>query len=209
MADLIFLIDGSESISENSFSIMKTFMEDVVDNFVISRDKVHVGVVQYSQEPQKEFYLNEFYSDTIIKEQINRIEQLKSSTFTGKGLKFAQRLFEPANGGRKYQGVSQNLVVITDGYSADRVDDAAMALRSNGIHVFAVGVGIVNSFELLRIAGDARRVFTVENFDALKTIRSTITSEICEPEDSANQGKHHKSIVGYEMENIHMVTCNP
>ncbi|XP_021243394.1 collagen alpha-6(VI) chain isoform X2 [Numida meleagris] len=187
VADLIFLIDGSGSISENSFSIMKTFMKDVVDNFIISRDKVHVGVVQYSHEPQKEFYLNEFYSDTIIKEQINRIEQLKSSTFTGKGLRFVQSLFEPDNGGRKSQGVSQNLVVITDGHSEDIVDYEAMALRSNGIHVFAVGVGTVNSFELLRIAGDARRVFTVENFDALKTIKSTIINEICEPEDPANQ----------------------
>lgn len=187
VADLIFLIDGSESISENSFSTMKTFMKDVVDSFDISRDKVRLGVVQYSQEPQREFYLNEFYSDTIIKEQINRIEQLRSSTFTGKGLRFVQSLFEPANGGRKNQGVSQNLVVITDGYSADSVDDAAMALRSNGIHVFAVGVGIVNSFELLRIAGDARRVFTVENFNALKTIKSTIINEICEPEDPASQ----------------------
>ncbi|OXB65928.1 hypothetical protein ASZ78_002676 [Callipepla squamata] len=187
VADLMFLIDGSESISENSFSIMKTFMKDVVDNFVISRDKVRVGVVQYGQEPQKEFYLNEFFSDTIIKEQINRIEQLKSSTFTGKGLRFVQRLFEPPNGGRKNQGVLQNLIVITNGYSADRVDDAAIVLRNNGIHVFAVGVGIVNSFELLRIAGNARRVFTVENFDALKMVKSTIINEICEPEDPSNQ----------------------
>ncbi|OXB68886.1 UNVERIFIED_CONTAM: hypothetical protein H355_003784 [Colinus virginianus] len=187
VADLIFLIDGSESISENSFSIMKTFMKDIVDNFIISRDKVRVGVVQYGQEPQKEFYLNEFFSDTIIKEQINRIEQLKSSTFTGKGLRFVQSLFEPPNGGRKNEGVLQNLIVITNGYSADRVDDAATVLRNNGIHVFAVGVGIVNSFELLRIAGSARRVFTVENFDALKMVKSTIINEICEPEDPANQ----------------------
>ncbi|NXC46075.1 CO6A6 protein, partial [Penelope pileata] len=183
MADLVFLIDGSESISESSFSVMKTFMKEFVDNFVISKDKVRVGVVQYSHEPQKEFYLNEFFNNSVIKEQINRIEQLRSSTFTGKGLRFVQSLFEPANGGRRNQGVSQNLVVITDGYSADSVDDAAMALRSNGIHVFAVGVGIVNSFELLRIAGDASRVFTVENFDALKTIKRAIIDEVCEPKD--------------------------
>ncbi|XP_064361525.1 collagen alpha-6(VI) chain [Dromaius novaehollandiae] len=187
VADLVFLIDGSESISKSNFSIMKTFMKEIVDSFVISKDKVHVGVVQYSQDPQKEFSLNDFYTNTMIKEQIDSIEQLQSSTFTGKGLRFVWSLFEPTNGGRNSQGVSQNLVVITDGYSADKVEDAALALRSDGIHVFAVGIGIINSFELLRIAGDARRVFTVENFDALRTIKRNIVDEVCESGDPPSQ----------------------
>uniref|UniRef100_A0A8B9QGF4 VWFA domain-containing protein n=1 Tax=Apteryx owenii TaxID=8824 RepID=A0A8B9QGF4_APTOW len=158
LADLVFLIDGSRSISKSNFSVMKTFMKEIVDSFVISKEKVHVGVVQYSQDPQKEFSLNDFYTNTTIKEQIDSIEQLRSSTFTGKGLRFVRSLFEPANGGRNSQGVSQNLVVITDGHSNDTVEDAALALRSDGIYVFAVGIGIINSFELLRIAGDARKV---------------------------------------------------
>uniref|UniRef100_A0A8B9QH52 VWFA domain-containing protein n=1 Tax=Apteryx owenii TaxID=8824 RepID=A0A8B9QH52_APTOW len=115
VADLVFLIDGSRSISKSNFSVMKTFMKEIVDSFVISKEKVHVGVVQYSQDPQKEFSLNDFYTNTTIKEQIDSIEQLRSSTFTGKGLRFVRSLFEPANGGRNSQGVSQNLVVITDG----------------------------------------------------------------------------------------------
>ncbi|KAM9646830.1 LOW QUALITY PROTEIN: collagen alpha-6(VI) chain [Morphnus guianensis] len=185
VADLVFLID-SESI-KSDISVMKTFMKEVVDSFAISRDKVHVGVVQYSQEPQKEFSLNEFYTDTMIKEQINRIEQLQSSTFSGKGLRHVQSLFQPANGGCKSQGISQNLVVITGGYSADdfgnnEVEDAAMALRSDGIHVFAVGIGIINFFELLLTAGDARRAFAVENLDALKTIKRSIVNQVCESE---------------------------
>uniref|UniRef100_A0A8C6ZIE1 VWFA domain-containing protein n=1 Tax=Nothoprocta perdicaria TaxID=30464 RepID=A0A8C6ZIE1_NOTPE len=157
---LVFLIDGSESISENNFSIMKNFMKEIVDSFIVSKDDVHVGVVQYSQDPQKEFSLKDFYTSTSIKDQIDSIVQLRSSTYTGKGLRFVRSLFEPANGSRIRQGVSQNLIVITDGYSADEVDDAAMALRREGILLFAVGVGTINSFELLRIAGDAKRVFT-------------------------------------------------
>ncbi|KAM6210861.1 LOW QUALITY PROTEIN: collagen alpha-4(VI) chain-like [Sarcoramphus papa] len=184
VADLVFLIDGSGSVSKSNFSVMKTFMMEVVDSFVISRDKVYVGVVQYS-EPQKEFSLHEFYTDTMIKEQINRIEQLQSSAFTGKGLRHVQSLFQSANGGRKSQGISQNLVVITG--SADRVEDAAVALRSDRIHVFAIGIGIINSFELLLIAGDARRVFTVENLDALKAIARSIVNQVCESEHLPGQ----------------------
>ncbi|XP_010221222.1 PREDICTED: collagen alpha-6(VI) chain [Tinamus guttatus] len=183
LADLVFLIDGSESISENNFSVMKNFMKEIVDSFIVSKDDVHIGVVQYSQDPQKEFSLKDFYTSTSIKEQIDSIVQLRSSTFTGKGLRFVRSLFEPANGGRIRQGASQHLIVITDGYSADEVDDAALALRNEGIHVFAVGIGTINSFELLRIAGGPKRVFTVENFDALKTIKRHIVEEVCESGD--------------------------
>ncbi|NXA48113.1 CO6A6 protein, partial [Nothocercus julius] len=188
LADLVFLIDGSESISEDNFSVMKNFMKEIVDSFIVSKDKVHIGVVQYSQDPQKEFSLKDFNTSTSIKEQIDSIIQLRSSTFTGKGLRFVRSLFEPANGGRIRQGASQNLIVITDGYSADKVDDAALALRNEGIHVFAVGIGTINSFELLRIAGSARRVFTVENFDVLKTIKRHIVEEVCESGDRPIKG---------------------
>uniref|UniRef100_A0A674KAD1 VWFA domain-containing protein n=1 Tax=Terrapene triunguis TaxID=2587831 RepID=A0A674KAD1_9SAUR len=179
-ADLIFLIDGSLSISARNFSAMKTFTKEIVDSFIIAQDKVQVGVVQYSKDPQKEIYLNEFHSDTAIKERIDSIVQLKTSTFTGKGLRFVKSFFETAKGGRKKQGVLQSLVVITNGQSNDVVDEAAIALRNDGIHVFAIGLGIPNSFELLRIAGDARRVYVLENFEVLKTIERRIVTEISE-----------------------------
>lgn len=202
-------MDGSGSISNNDFSVMKTFMKEVLDSFVISRNNVHVGVVQYSEEPQKEFSLNEFYNDVIIKERIDRIEQLKSSTYTGKALRFVHSLFQPVHGGRKKRGVSQNLIVITDGQSHDNVEDAAVDLRSDGVHVFAVGVGLINSFDLLRIAGDAKRVFTVENFDALKTIKRTVVNELCEYKDIPTQGKQCKCFVGYITVNFYVAASSP
>uniref|UniRef100_A0A8C4YRR8 VWFA domain-containing protein n=1 Tax=Gopherus evgoodei TaxID=1825980 RepID=A0A8C4YRR8_9SAUR len=143
----------------------------------------------YCKDPQKEIYLNEFHSETTLKERIDSIVQLKTSTFTGKGLRFVKSFFETPRGGRKKQGVLQSLVVITDGQSNDVVDEAAIALRNDGIHIFAIGIGIPNSFELLRIAGDARRVYVLENFEVLKTIERKIVTEICELEDRPSQGK--------------------
>uniref|UniRef100_A0A8C8RRD2 VWFA domain-containing protein n=1 Tax=Pelusios castaneus TaxID=367368 RepID=A0A8C8RRD2_9SAUR len=198
-ADLIFLIDGSGSISARNFSAMKTFMKEIVDSFFIAQDKVQVGVVQYSQYPQKEIYLSEFHSDTAIKERIDSIVQLKTSTFTGKGLRFVKNFFEAANGGRKKQGVSQNLVVVTDGRSNDTVEEAAIALRNDGIHIFAIGIGIPNPFELLRIAGDAQRVFVLENFEVLKTIERKIVTEICESEDLPSQDCNIDVSVGIDI----------
>ncbi|KAM6087613.1 LOW QUALITY PROTEIN: collagen alpha-6(VI) chain [Chlamydotis macqueenii] len=169
VVDLLILIEGSESISKSTFCVVKTFMMDVVGSFVIPRDKVHVG---YSQEPQK-LYHSELYTDTMIK---NRIEQLQSSTVTGKGLGLLQSHFQPGNGGHKSQGVSQNLVVITGGCSADRVEDSAMG-RSNGIHVFTFGIWIINCFELLLIVGDARRLLVSVVFSAS---RFSTMNNVCE-----------------------------
>ncbi|XP_014381510.1 collagen alpha-6(VI) chain-like isoform X1 [Alligator sinensis] len=198
-ADVVFLIDGSESISSKNFSTMKSFMKEIVSRFHIAENKARVGVVQYSEDPQKEFYLNEFYSETAIKEQIDSIRQFKSSTFTGKGLRFVKRLFEPANGGRKNQNIPQTLIVITDGYSSDPVSEAALALRNDGIYVFAVGIGILRATELLQIAGNVQRVFLVENFARLERIERTIVKEVCDSSDRPSQDCNIDVSVGIDV----------
>ncbi|XP_061443604.1 collagen alpha-6(VI) chain-like [Rhineura floridana] len=202
-ADVVFLIDGSGSISARNFSAMKTFMKEIVDSFIIAQDKVRIGVAQYSKDPQKEFYLNEFETDIAIKGKIDNIVQLKTSTFTGEGLRFVKSFFEPVNGGRKNKDVLQSLIVITDGQSNDTVDEAAIALRKDGIQVFAIGIGMRNSFELLRIAGDACRVYVVENFEVLQTIERKIVKEICDPGDPPSQDCNIDISVGVDLsENV-------
>lgn len=187
-ADIVFLTDGSKSISPGNFSIMKTFMKKIVDSFPIDKDKVQIGVVQYSKEPQKEFYLNEFYNSVEIKQKIDNIIQLNKTTNTGKGLSFVKSFFEPANGGRRTPEVLQALIVMTDGKSNDAVNEAAIALRNYGIQIFVIGIGIRNSFELLRIAGKAHHVYEVKNFKELEKNRRKIINEICDSEDRPRQG---------------------
>nr|XP_056713047.1 collagen alpha-6(VI) chain-like [Euleptes europaea] len=184
-ADLVFLVDGAKSITPSNFTVMKTFMKNIVNSFLIAENKIHIGVVQYSDAPQTEFYLNEFYSDTEIKRKIENMAQLESATFTGRALRFVKSVFQPANGGRKDQGVLQSLVVVTDGKSDDDVNEAAIALRNYGINIFSVGIGknLSESFELNQIAGRPDRVFRVINFNELETIEKSIFKEICDVAD--------------------------
>ncbi|KAK9396450.1 collagen alpha-6VI chain-like [Crotalus adamanteus] len=182
-ADLVFLIDGSDSISKQNFSTMKTFMKEVVDSFIIAKDKVRIGVAQYSTDPQKEFYLNEFFNNNAIKKKIDAIAQLKGHTFTGAGLKFVRSFFESANGGRQYNGVVQYLIVITDGRSDDKVEDAAIVLRKDGVQIFVIGIGTSISFELQKISGFPSRVYVLEDFEQLQSDTRKIVKEICNPGD--------------------------
>ncbi|XP_072507398.1 collagen alpha-4(VI) chain-like [Notamacropus eugenii] len=181
--DLVFLVDGSSSIHPRNFTAMKTFMKQMVNSFTIGKDRVRIGVAQYSTDPKKEFYLNAYYSSAEINDHIDNITQLRSSTFTGKGLKFVKSFFEPANGSRKNLHVIQSLVVITDGMSSDSVMEAANDLRNDQINIFAIGIGLINLFELQVIAGDVKRVFVVGDFGQLGIIKRTVVSELCAPSD--------------------------
>lgn len=46
----------------------------------------------------------------------------------------------------------------------------------------AVGIGVINSFELLVLQG------TVENLDALKTVERDIVNQVCESKHPPTQG---------------------
>ena len=46
--DLVFLMDGSNSIHPNDFQKMKEFLASVVQDFDVSLNRVRIGVAQFS-----------------------------------------------------------------------------------------------------------------------------------------------------------------
>ncbi|XP_069051376.1 collagen alpha-6(VI) chain-like [Lepisosteus oculatus] len=182
-ADIVMLIDGSESIRREDFRRMQNFMNDLVGNFHIDQTSVRVGVAQFSTEPQKEFYLSEFDSEDAIKERILQMKQMKQSTYIGKALRFIRSFFEPSAGSRIQQFVPQNLIVITDGKSIDPVEEAAAELRALNIHIFVISIGYVDALQLLQVAGSPERLLQVQSFEALENIEGRVFTAVCEPND--------------------------
>ncbi|KAK6490585.1 collagen alpha-6(VI) chain-like [Huso huso] len=198
-ADIVMLIDGSQSISQEDFKVMQQFMKEVASGFKIGKEDIRIGVAQFSTKPQKEFYLNELYSIVAIKDKIDSIKQLKQMTHIGGALKFIRSYFQPSTGSRKSQSIPQNLLVITDGHSQDLVDEAADALRNENIDIFAIGVGHINSFELLQIAGKPEHMFTVKNFKELENIKKRIVRNICDQSDKPSQACTVDVAVGFDI----------
>ncbi|XP_064200281.1 collagen alpha-6(VI) chain-like isoform X2 [Anguilla rostrata] len=180
-ADLVVLMDGSSSIGEVEFKMMKKFVSDLTGSFQVSQEHVRVGMAQFSTDPHKNFYLNKYDNISDVKDNILAIEQIGGGTYIGKALYFIQQFFQASTGSRIAQKVSQNLVVITDGESQDDVEHAAEVLRSMGINVFVIGVGRIHAFELLQIAGSQDRFFTAQNFAALEKIKENVVDTICNP----------------------------
>lgn len=157
---------------------MKNFITEFLHTFRIGPDHVRVGVAKYADSPNLEIDLTT-HSDTVaLKKAVREIKQLGGGTETGRALEYMSPLFERAMAtrGRK---VPEYLVVITDGKSSDEVKVPAEKLRAQGVVVYAIGVKNAVEVELQQIAGDPKRTFFVNNFDALRPIKDDIVTDIC------------------------------
>ncbi|XP_034553414.1 collagen alpha-6(VI) chain [Notolabrus celidotus] len=178
-ADLVFLLDQSGSINPSDYAIMKKFTTDLISKFKVGDDNVKVGCAQFSDVFKQEFYLNEMYTEEAVIKHIFAMEQTGGGTTIGHALNSIREHFEAARGSRRLSGISQNLVLITDGDSEDDVEDAAESLRKLGIEVFAIGIGDVHDLQLLQITGTPERLFTVQNFGSLEKIKQKVVDTIC------------------------------
>lgn len=50
--DISFVVDGSGSVSPESFRDAISFIKKVVENLPIGPEKVHIGAVEYSSQPR-------------------------------------------------------------------------------------------------------------------------------------------------------------
>ncbi|KAM9403732.1 collagen alpha-3(VI) chain-like [Salvelinus alpinus] len=182
VADIVFLVDGSTSISPTNFQEVRKFLHSFIEGLDIGADKVRVGLAQFSNEIQKQFHLGEHTDQRALLEQVDRLPQLGGGTATGKAITvLREEFFTKANGSRADQRVPQIAVVLTDGESADDVELPAKALRKQGVIVFAIGVGAANINELKDIANRPHKHFLVniESFQALQTLSQGLLQTVC------------------------------
>uniref|UniRef100_A0A452IQ68 VWFA domain-containing protein n=1 Tax=Gopherus agassizii TaxID=38772 RepID=A0A452IQ68_9SAUR len=165
-ADIMFLVDSSGSIGLENFSKMKNFMRELVNKSDISRDRVQVGVVQFSDIKKEEFQLNQYSSKSDIFSAIDKMSLIGETTLTGGALTFVADYFRHPKGARP--AVRKILILITDGEARDAVESPAKALRDQGVVIYSVGVFNANKTQLEEISGKHELVFYIENFDILK-----------------------------------------
>ncbi|XP_059375411.1 collagen alpha-1(XII) chain-like isoform X2 [Carassius carassius] len=181
-ADLVFLIDGSWSIGDDSFIKVRQFVFSMIGAFdVISRDGMQVSFVQYSDEAKTEFKLNTYHDKGMVLSALQMVRYRGGNTKTGVALKhIGEKVFTSDSGMRR--NVPKVLVVVTDGRSQDEVKKSATKLQHAGYSVFVVGVADVDTAELRNIGSkpSERHVFIVDDFDAFTKIQDNLITFICE-----------------------------
>ncbi|XP_075403320.1 collagen alpha-6(VI) chain [Tenrec ecaudatus] len=184
--DLVFLMDGSNSIDPEDFKKMKSFLASVVQDFEVSHNRVRIGAAQFSHTYHPEFPLDAFTDAKEISSRIESIQQIFGFTHIGDALRHVGSYFQLSMGSRINAGTPQVLLVLTDGRSQDEVAQAAEDLRRKGIDIYSVGIGDVDHQELIQITGTADKKLTVDNFDELKKVQKRIVRNICTSGSESN-----------------------
>ncbi|XP_063396362.1 cartilage matrix protein-like [Mytilus trossulus] len=188
-ADVFFVVDTSSSL--NVFENVKkelNFVGDVIDAFEVGSDKVRVGMMTFSNNPQMLFQLDDFKTKEEIAKvlmEMNADEWKGGNTYIDEALRLLMKEgLSTSHGSRN--GVPQIAVIITDGGATDRrkFEKAVNELRQTNYIVFAIGVGPDRKpVELKKIASDSSHVFEVENVQSLQAIRQELVVKLCEQGD--------------------------
>ncbi|KAB5586432.1 hypothetical protein PHYPO_G00001530 [Pangasianodon hypophthalmus] len=190
LADIVFLVDGSQSIGTENFQKIRDFLFTLVNSFDVSPDKVRIGLVQYSDSPHTEFYLNSFETKQKILGYITTLSYQAGGTKTGLGLSFLlKQHFVKEAGSRAEEGVPQIAVVITDGKSQDNVEPHAQDLKRQGIILYAIGIKDADMEQLKEIATKPheQHIYNVSDFTALQGISQSFIQLLCTTVEEATR----------------------
>lgn len=144
--DLVFVIDGSKSLGEDNFEIVKQFVSGILDTLEISPKAARVGLLQYSTEVRTEFTLKQFSSAKDMKKAVSQMKYMGRGSMTGLALRqMSERSFTETEGARPFSAnVPRISIVFTDGRAQDEVSEWATRAKQRGKWMFGVNVFIVS-----------------------------------------------------------------
>ncbi|XP_038644308.1 collagen alpha-3(VI) chain-like isoform X6 [Scyliorhinus canicula] len=177
--DIVFLVDGSDKV-RGAFPSIQRFISRVADNLDIGRDKVRVGVVQYSDNPRVNFYLTSHTTNQDVKDAINGLSQIGGRRAnTGAALDYVTKnIFTQSAGGRAEEGVPQFLILLTGSKSSDDVSRAALALKEAGVAPFCIGSGDADESELQQISLSPSYIFKVNDLRNVETLQQSLETPL-------------------------------
>ena len=179
--DLVFALDGSESLAQKGFDKIKDLVKAMIDNYTISETETHVGVIEFSDKANVILQLNKLFEPTSIKDEVQRIiPSGGKETVTDEALrKSADELFDVKSGGRP--GASKVLIIVTDGKSTGKEPPkrAVKPLKEKGVRVYVVNIGEdTDKDELKDIVPTDENIYPVKNPDEVPDVATKLVDDI-------------------------------
>ncbi|KAK2561274.1 Collagen alpha-6(VI) chain [Acropora cervicornis] len=179
--DIAFLMDSSESITEDDFQREKTAVKEIAQSFLNSAQDSRAGVIMYSGEPELSVDFVGRREFEYFKSAVDGLAHRRSLTRIDRAIRFASRtLF--ANPRTTVMSIA---VVMTDGVQtpqpdAEPLSQAVSVLNSKGVRVLAVGVGPrVNRSELNELVTSQEDVFQMSSFQELLDKSAKLLETVC------------------------------
>ena len=184
-ADIMFLIDGSDSIDAQEWNQARAFVARMIQNFEISQDTINVGITVYSSDIDSHIPVYPFRQKVVLNALARTLQHPTGiTTNTAKGIQKIRDTFRAQPFSR--MNAPKIAIVITDGTSvnpAETIRQANLA-KEEGIRMITVAVGnTVFEEELRQIATNERKYYPVADFNTLRSIEASLREMIC-------RGKH-------------------
>ncbi|XP_019728479.1 collagen alpha-3(VI) chain-like isoform X2 [Hippocampus comes] len=180
--DVAFLIDGTDSVRPD-FTYVRDFILKVIEPLDIGTDKVRVAVVQHSERPTPNFYLNTYQTKDEVVRAVSQMTLAGGRSLnTGSALKFMRdTILSERYGSRRARSVPQFLIVLTGSRSRDNVKEPAGALKTEGVVPFGVGVKDADRRQIEEISHNPSFAFKVKEFSELDTVPQQLNTYVSLP----------------------------
>lgn len=164
--DIVFLVDGSDYVGSSNLPYVRDFLINVVNQVDVRPDRVQFGLMQFSDRPKVEFYLNSFNNRDAVVNQISQLRLIGGSVLnTAAAMEYAlQTMFQPSAGSRIQQRIPQLLVLVTGGPAQDNVIDMANKLAKAKIVTFTVSSGQADVETLKTVAFNSKLAYHDSRF---------------------------------------------
>ncbi|KAI5615278.1 hypothetical protein C0J50_10878, partial [Silurus asotus] len=175
IADIVFLVDGSMNLGKNNFNVAMEFIRELIDLFVTESDNLQIGLAHYATDVTDVFYFNTYNNKADILDAITKTEYKGGWKInTGNAIRHVQQKhFVKERGSRKEEGIPQILMLLTGGRSQDDSKSAALALKSTGVRVYAIGVGD-NENEINDLGSEPTTVARASTYQELSELNERI-----------------------------------
>lgn len=190
-ADIVFLVDSSDTVGETKFGEIRRFLHAFVEGLEIGEQKVRVGLAQFSDRPYQEFLFgeNEAKKEDLLRKLLGLTYRKGGPKRTGLALDFIRNTYFS----QARKSASKIAIVITDGESSDAVQGPAQELRKQGVVVFVIETGPANNVQLQAIANSPQTefLFSTDNYQNLLGLIENLRRRVCTAVDDQLRGNLH------------------
>lgn len=167
-ADILFLVDSSQTISKRKFLQELEFVKAFARKFDVSSEKSRVGVITFGNTPILSIRFEDYGNILSFSEGVNRVPYQGGQKSLNNALVFAARVLDLSKTRPKADKI---LVLLTDGQQPlgyDPKEGSVEALRQLGVHINVIGAGgNVSMQELRKLTLSPDDLFYSRTFDAL------------------------------------------
>ena len=181
MADIVFLVDSSSSVTSINFRLEKKFVNAMARSLNASPNKSRASVIVYGSTNYVVLSLEEFTDLDDFKLAVDSASYIDGPRRMDLALDAAAAVMN-----RTRENVPKIVVLLTSGVQSptstpDPLGDVVRPLRDLGVQTFVVSIGSEpDKRELVSLVESPRDIFELPSFEALLPQTDEVTKSIAE-----------------------------